>query len=204
MRKSPIIGERRNIALHVVFKDSDYYPVNYLRNVALETVETEFVLSLDVDFITSNSLYERLVTTLTTLHRSREVRVCVCVRVCACVRVCMRACLCSVHLQLHLNMCLNAQVAHMPADAKKVALVIPAFETAQYRFKMPSDKRELIRQWDIGAVTTFREVVWPKGHAPTDYDKWRVADEPYIINWQEGVCVVMSDFCPALSLLKEN
>ncbi len=74
----------------------------------------------------------------------------------------------------------------MEVEAQKVAIVIPAFETAQYRFKVPSDKSELVRLWDVGAVTTFREFVWPKGHAPTDYDRWRIADSPYIINWQEG------------------
>lgn len=40
--------------------------------------------------------------------------------------------------------------------------------------------------------------VWPKGHAPTDYAKWRTATTPYRVDWEpdfEPYVVVQRD-CP--------
>lgn len=40
--------------------------------------------------------------------------------------------------------------------------------------------------------------MWPKGHAPTDYAKWRTATVPYRVSWQpdfEPYVVVRRD-CP--------
>ena len=40
--------------------------------------------------------------------------------------------------------------------------------------------------------------VWPKGHAPTDYAKWRTATTPYRVEWEadfEPYVVVRKD-CP--------
>jgi len=69
---------------------------------------------------------------------------------------------------------------------RPLALVVPAFETSQYRFKMPASKAELLSLWDNGGVSPFRFEVWEAGHAPTDYDKWRTATAPYLIQWAEG------------------
>lgn len=59
------------------------------------------------------------------------------------------------------------------------ALVVPAFETQRYRFKFPKTKAELLTMLDLGILLTFRYHVWPKGHAPTDFQKWRTATKPY-------------------------
>lgn len=40
--------------------------------------------------------------------------------------------------------------------------------------------------------------MWPKGHAPTDYAKWRTATTPYRVDWEpdfEPYVVVRRD-CP--------
>ena len=37
-----------------------YYPVNYLRNVAMEQVQTEFMFLSDIDFLPMYGLYEYL------------------------------------------------------------------------------------------------------------------------------------------------
>ncbi|XP_028172854.1 LARGE xylosyl- and glucuronyltransferase 2-like [Ostrinia furnacalis] len=58
---SDTLSARRNIGYHLVFKhDSVHYPVNYLRNVALENVNTPYVFLMDVDFVPMAGLYEHL------------------------------------------------------------------------------------------------------------------------------------------------
>lgn len=64
------------------------------------------------------------------------------------------------------------------------ALVVPAFENLQYKFEFPLSKNELLSQLNLGIVSMFREQIWPLGHAPTDYNKWRVATQVYQVNWQ--------------------
>lgn len=81
---------------------------------------------------------------------------------------------------------------------RKAALIVPAFETLHYRLTFPKSKAELLSMLDMGSLYTFRYHVWPKGHAPTDYAKWRTATVPYRVAWQpdfEPYVVVRRD-CP--------
>ncbi|KAG8519564.1 LARGE xylosyl- and glucuronyltransferase 2 [Galemys pyrenaicus] len=81
---------------------------------------------------------------------------------------------------------------------RKAALVVPAFETLHYRFSFPSSKAELLALLDAGALHTFRYHEWPRGHAPTDYARWREAQAPYRVQWAadyEPYVVVPRD-CP--------
>ena len=66
----------------------------------------------------------------------------------------------------------------------RTALVVPAFETQRYRIDFPRNKAELISMLDSGTIFTFRYHVWTRGHAPTDYERWRTANIPYKIEWQ--------------------
>ena len=59
------------------------------------------------------------------------------------------------------------------------ALVIPAFETQRYRITFPKSKAELLHMLDMGTLFTFRYHVWTKGHAPTNFAKWRTATTAY-------------------------
>lgn len=104
----------------------------------------------------------------------------------------------------------------------KKALVVPAFETLRYRLSFPKSKAELLSMLDMGTLYTFRYSnrpvafthtgrpeyditscffryhVWPKGHAPTNYAKWRTATTPYKVEWEpdfEPYVVVRRD-CP--------
>uniref|UniRef100_A0A671UHZ6 LARGE xylosyl- and glucuronyltransferase 2 n=1 Tax=Sparus aurata TaxID=8175 RepID=A0A671UHZ6_SPAAU len=80
----------------------------------------------------------------------------------------------------------------------KKALVVPAFETLRYRLSFPKSKAELLSMLDMGTLYTFRYHVWPKGHAPTNYAKWRTATTPYKVEWEpdfEPYVVVRRD-CP--------
>ncbi|KAG5848909.1 xylosyl- and glucuronyltransferase LARGE2s [Anguilla rostrata] len=78
------------------------------------------------------------------------------------------------------------------------ALVVPAFETLRYRLSFPKSKAELLSMLDMGTLYTFRYHVWTKGHAPTNYAKWRTATTPYKVEWEsdfEPYVVVRRD-CP--------
>ncbi|CAG9571674.1 unnamed protein product [Danaus chrysippus] len=58
---SSTLNIRNNIGYHLVFKhDSVHYPVNYLRNVALENVNTPYVFLMDADFVPMAGLYRYL------------------------------------------------------------------------------------------------------------------------------------------------
>uniref|UniRef100_A0A914WFW9 Glycosyltransferase-like protein LARGE2 n=1 Tax=Plectus sambesii TaxID=2011161 RepID=A0A914WFW9_9BILA len=57
---SPHIAHRTNVAFHIVYKQGSLYPVNYLRNVALNASMTPFVYLADVDFLPMFGLYDVL------------------------------------------------------------------------------------------------------------------------------------------------
>ena len=52
---------RTNVAIHVVYRRNGYYyPINYLRNIALSVVKTRYVFLTDLDFSPSYDLYSYL------------------------------------------------------------------------------------------------------------------------------------------------
>ncbi|KAM6311601.1 xylosyl- and glucuronyltransferase LARGE2 [Aegotheles albertisi] len=93
---------------------------------------------------------------------------------------------------------LRNSIQQLELHQRKAALIVPAFETLHYRLTFPKSKAELLSMLDMGSLYTFRYHVWPKGHAPTDYAKWRTATVPYRVAWQpdfEPYVVVRQD-CP--------
>ncbi|ESO10640.1 hypothetical protein HELRODRAFT_71957, partial [Helobdella robusta] len=58
---SVILSERYNIGYHVVFKDGHHYPVNHLRNVALNSTLTTYAFLTDIDFLPMPGLYDVIV-----------------------------------------------------------------------------------------------------------------------------------------------
>ncbi|XP_051793163.1 xylosyl- and glucuronyltransferase LARGE2s [Acanthochromis polyacanthus] len=93
---------------------------------------------------------------------------------------------------------LRKSVVQLDMAHTKKALVVPAFETLRYRLSFPKSKAELLSMLDMGTLYTFRYHVWPKGHAPTNYAKWRTATTPYKVDWEpdfEPYVVVRRD-CP--------
>ncbi|CAG5848510.1 unnamed protein product [Menidia menidia] len=89
-------------------------------------------------------------------------------------------------------------VVQLDMAHSRKALVVPAFETLRYRLSFPKSKAELLSMLDMGTLYTFRYHVWPKGHAPTNYAKWRTAVTPYRVEWEadfEPYVVVRRD-CP--------
>ncbi|XP_061671609.1 xylosyl- and glucuronyltransferase LARGE2s isoform X2 [Syngnathoides biaculeatus] len=80
----------------------------------------------------------------------------------------------------------------------KKALVVPAFETLRYRLSFPKSKAELLSMLDMGTLYTFRYHVWPRGHAPSNYAKWRTSTTPYNVDWEPDFepYVVVKRHCP--------
>ena len=58
---SPILQDCRvRLGLHVVYKSGQFYPINYLRNVALDNVQTPYSFLSDIDFLPMDGLYPYL------------------------------------------------------------------------------------------------------------------------------------------------
>uniref|UniRef100_A0A1B6CYE9 LARGE xylosyl- and glucuronyltransferase 1 n=1 Tax=Clastoptera arizonana TaxID=38151 RepID=A0A1B6CYE9_9HEMI len=147
---SETLRGRKNIGYHIVYKEGDFYPVNLLRNVGLEQVNTPYVFLTDIDFLPMYGLYTYL----------------------------------------------KKNVQNLDLESSKKALVVPAFETQRYRTSFPRSKAELLRMLDMGTLFTFRYHVWTKGHAPTNYAKWRSATTPYKVLWE-------SDYEPYVVVRKD-
>ena len=58
--QSKIFKNRSNIGIHLVFKSGSLYPINHLRNIALNQVSTAFVFLLDGDFVPVQNSYQIL------------------------------------------------------------------------------------------------------------------------------------------------
>ena len=59
------------------------------------------------------------------------------------------------------------------------ALVIPAFESQQYKMNYPTSKEALLRKLQQHTLLPFRQHEWPQGHQPTDYEQWYHSSKPY-------------------------
>lgn len=147
---------RKNIGYHLVFHDEGFnYPINRLRDIALEQAQTPYVFLSDVDFLPSYGLHEHLRRTLSSMHNGQDSNI-----------------------------------------LKKRAIVIPAFENSEYRFEFPTSKMDLLTQFDLGIITAFRDQIWPRGQAPTDYRRWRSSTKLYKVEWEpeyEPFIVTSSD-----------
>ena len=60
IRQCPDLKSRKNIDFHIVFQAGEFYPVNYLRNVAMNFSHTPAVLISDADFLPMEGLAGRL------------------------------------------------------------------------------------------------------------------------------------------------
>ncbi|XP_014871722.1 glycosyltransferase-like protein LARGE1 [Poecilia latipinna] len=57
---SEVLMGRGNVGYHVVYKEGQFYPVNLLRNVAMQQVNTNYMFLSDIDFLPMYGLYEYL------------------------------------------------------------------------------------------------------------------------------------------------
>ncbi|GBP77885.1 LARGE xylosyl- and glucuronyltransferase 2 [Eumeta japonica] len=155
---SDTLSIRKNIGYHLVYKhDSVHYPVNYLRNVALENVNTPYVFLMDVDFVPMVGLYNHLRKALRLMSPAPQKK----------------------RTKFDINYhCFEIQAADL---REKSCLVVAAFETQRYRASPPRDKAALLARND---VAPFRAREWPRGHRATDYARWATATAPYEVEWQ--------------------
>ncbi|GMT06607.1 hypothetical protein PENTCL1PPCAC_28781, partial [Pristionchus entomophagus] len=72
MKVSRLARGRHNIAMHAVFKTGKYYPINYLRNVALNASKTDFAYLSDVDFIPFQGLYQNLRSVVESVNMTKK------------------------------------------------------------------------------------------------------------------------------------
>lgn len=57
---SEVLMSRGNVGYHIVYKEGQFYPVNLLRNVAMQQVNTPYMFLSDIDFLPMYGLYEYL------------------------------------------------------------------------------------------------------------------------------------------------
>nr|KAG5699408.1 hypothetical protein BaRGS_016254 [Batillaria attramentaria] len=72
---SETLMSRKNIGYHIVYRDGQFYPVNYLRNVALQQVRTPYIFLSDIDFLPMFGLYEYLKKAATMMDIDTEKKV---------------------------------------------------------------------------------------------------------------------------------
>ncbi|KAK2523673.1 Large [Columba livia] len=195
---SEVLMSRHNVGYHIVYKEGQFYPVNLLRNVAMKHISTPYMFLSDIDFLPMYGLYEYL--------RGDQLAM---LRVLVELWVCldMRGSTDQPNSKLFLNCVVpptlraagqKKSVTQLDLANTKKALIVPAFETLRYRLSFPKSKAELLSMLDMGTLFTFRYHVWTKGHAPTNFAKWRTATTPYRVEWEadfEPYVVVRKD-CP--------
>ena len=130
----------------------DMYPINNLRNLALDAATSQMVLLVDVDFVPSPQL----------------------------------ASLCSgvgPGPDMQKSSISYAEAHSLCSDG--AVLVVPAFEVEENLAALPSTQHELASLWQEHRAEGFHVSNFPKGHSPTDFERWFSASSPYTIDYQE-------------------
>ena len=69
----------------------------------------------------------------------------------------------------------------------RCAFVLPAFESTASlgKYIFAGNKSDLCAQMQAQTVAVFKGVVFPSGHAATDYPRWYNASSAYRVAWEE-------------------
>ena len=129
---SDTLLSRRNIGYHIVYREGEFYPVNYLRNVALNQVLTPFVFLMDIDFLPMFGLYDYLKKAVYMILMQQQ----------------------TLQQMQHQNS--TSPPSPVMSSAENQALIVPAFESQRYRVNFPQAKEELLEMLDQGTMFTFR------------------------------------------------
>ena len=68
----------------------------------------------------------------------------------------------------------------------KTAVVIPAFETDDKTFQVPSSKSVMVKFFLNNTVRQFHKGFFDPGHTPTNYNRWLATTGPYYVKWDNG------------------
>ena len=128
------------------------YPINNLRNLALDAAKTRFVFLVDVDFVPCQLL--GAICSAPTGSSADEVE----------ARQAYSKCV---------EMCEQGAM-----------LVVPAFELQFCVEEMPKTQADLMVLWKKQRAEGFHISNFPKGHAPTDFERWFEAEAPYGVEYQ--------------------
>jgi len=117
------------------------YPINALRNAALQAATTEYIFLLDIDFVAAPGAHSAI----------------------------------------------RAWLAEQQGVASKKALVIPAIEVRQ-GVPLPNSRDEVARLMRAGDAEGFHTTRYPKGHLPTQFEKWLslAQGEEYSVRYSLG------------------
>ncbi|VDK69998.1 unnamed protein product [Dibothriocephalus latus] len=166
----PILSNRQDLFIHLMFKEGNFYPINALRNIAMEYATTDYVFLVDFDFIPTPRMHTYLSDTLTSQIS----------------KVIMEL---KDKKQTGQNKGIKTSTPSKTKvtwekDSRPVAYVIPAFETFYTQINFPINKSELLNQIKTGVVKPFRIDVWPAGHQATNYTHWYNSSVPYEVKWE--------------------
>lgn len=73
-QNNPILTSRCNVGYHVVYKEGNFYPINLLRNLALDHVSTDYVFLSDIDFLPSQGIVSSLIMSTNNLLKDHPKR----------------------------------------------------------------------------------------------------------------------------------
>ncbi|CAH0591403.1 unnamed protein product [Chrysodeixis includens] len=161
---SDTLSSRKNIGYHLVFKHDDvHYPVNYLRNVALENVNTPYVFLMDVDFVPMVGLYEHLRNAIQLINpypQKKRYR--------------------AVPPRSKAALLARLGARGPPDVAPFRAREWPRGHRATNytRWATANAPYEALRP-GVSDVAPFRAREWPRGHRATNYTRWATANAPY-------------------------
>nr|VZI46218.1 unnamed protein product [Spirometra erinaceieuropaei] len=165
----PLLNNRQDLYIHIIFREGNFYPINGLRNIAVQYATTDYVFLVDFDFIPTPRMHTYL----------RE-------------RVSFQISKADDSEDDNLGSRDNNIEVEKPSlkrsspenDSRPVAYVIPAFETFYTQFLFPANKTELLNQISTGVVKPFRIDLWPAGHQATNYAHWYKSSIPYEVKWE--------------------
>eukprot|EP00069_Balaena_mysticetus_P007869 bmy_19364T0 len=209
---SEVLMGRHNVAYHIVYKEGQFYPVNLLRNVAMKHVGTPYMFLSDIDFLPMYGLYEYLRKSVIQLDLANTKKVMI---VPAFETLRYRLSFPKSKAELLSMLDMGTLFTFRPLS--------PA-ETSQKSYPSACPKGPESLQDSTGAdgfclqgtgynikgrapaggvgillgLLTEQYHVWTKGHAPTNFAKWRTATTPYRVEWEadfEPYVVVRRD-CP--------
>ena len=69
---SPVLKDSKKLALHVVSKKGQFYPINHLRNIAIDYVKTPYMYLSDIDFRPMNGLYHYIKKSIQVIGRKKQ------------------------------------------------------------------------------------------------------------------------------------